>query len=218
MDTAYKIYANIMSEKLRRESDGKLEERQYGFSRGRGTIDAIYILNYVVNREVTRKKGKLFVFFTDLKATFDTVDRIEMETMLKMAEIKERLRKRIMETFKETRNSIKVGNKRTEEFWTEREVRQGCPMSPTLFNIYIMDLEKELKKEQIGGIVIGRKKIWSISYADDIVLLAASEQELKGMMKRFKRYLELIQGLVLIPDKSKVMVFERGRGCTKRRE
>lgn len=54
-----------------------------------------------------------------------------------------------------------------------------------VFNIY-MDLGEELKKEQTGGIVIGRKKIKSISYADDIVLIARSEQNLKGMMKKFK--------------------------------
>lgn len=63
-------------------------------------------------------------------------------------------------------------------------------MSPTLFNIYITDLEAEMRKEQTGGIVVGKEKIWSISYANDIVLLAENERELKGMMRRFKRYLE----------------------------
>lgn len=41
-------------------------------------------------------------------------------------------------------------------------------MSPTLFNVYIMDLEEKMRKEQTGGIVIG-KKIWTISYADDVL-------------------------------------------------
>lgn len=38
--------------------------------------------------------------------------------------------------------------------------------------------------------VIGKKKIWSLSYADDIALIATSEQELKRMMKKFKKYRE----------------------------
>jgi len=50
-------------------------------------------------------------------------------------------------------------------------MREGCPMSPTLFNIYLMDLETELRKEQEGGVVVGREKFWSITYADDIVLV-----------------------------------------------
>lgn len=40
-------------------------------------------------------------------------------------------------------------------------------MNPTLFNIYITDLEEELEKKQARDVVIGREKIWSILYAND---------------------------------------------------
>lgn len=48
-------------------------------------------------------------------------------------------------------------------------------MSLTLFNVYISDLGKEIKKEQAGGVTIGKEKVWTITYADDIVLLAKTE-------------------------------------------
>lgn len=51
-----------------------------------------------------------------------------------------------METYKETKNKVKVGNRRTK-FWTRSGVRQECPMSATLFNVYMMDLEAEMRKE-----------------------------------------------------------------------
>jgi len=130
------------------------------------------------------------------------VDRGKLGEMLRKAGVKERLRRRIMETYKETRNIIKIGEEITGEFWTKEGVRQGCPLSPTLFNTYIMDLESEMEKEQTGGIVIGRKKFWTILYADDIKLLATSEREFKGLMKRFERYIER-KGLLINPDKSK---------------
>lgn len=38
-------------------------------------MDAIYVLNHVVDREIGGKKGKIFAFFADLKAAFDRVDR-----------------------------------------------------------------------------------------------------------------------------------------------
>lgn len=65
-----------------------------------------------------------------------------------------------METYKKTKNIVKVGERKSKEFWTKSRVRKGCPMSPTLFNIlYIMDLEKEMKKEQTGGVVVGKQKL-----------------------------------------------------------
>jgi len=66
-------------------------------------------------------------------------------------------------------------------------------------------------------VVVGREKFWSIIYADDIVLVAKSEQELKSMMRRLKKYIDK-KRLILSPEKSKVMVFERGRGKLRKRE
>lgn len=144
-------------------------------------------MNHVANKGITKKKGKIFTFFADLRAAFDKVDRMKLREKLKKTEMKEKLRKRIMGTYKETKNMVRVGDSKSEEFWTENGVRQGCPMSPTLFNVYIMDIEEEMKKEQNGGVVIGREKIWSLSYEDDVVLIAEKEKDLKAMMSRFKK-------------------------------
>lgn len=56
-----------------------------------------------------------------------------------------------METYEETRNAVRMGKEYTEKFWTTKGLRQGCPMSSILFNIYIADLEEYLKKGQEGG-------------------------------------------------------------------
>jgi len=96
-------------------------------------------------------------------------------------------------------------------------LRQGYPLSPTLFNVYLSDLEEGMEKGQTGGVVIGKEKLWTITYADDIVLLAKAETDLKEMIKRFRKYIEK-KGLSLSSDKSKVMVFEKGRGRAKKRE
>lgn len=64
INMAYKIYADILNERLRKKIEKKLEEGQFGFRERRETTDAIYIelhwivLNYIVNRELMKKKGK----------------------------------------------------------------------------------------------------------------------------------------------------------------
>lgn len=71
-------------------------------------------------------------------------------------------------------------------------------------------------KKQKGGIVIGKEKFWTISHADDVVLLARRESELKEMIKRFEKFLEK-KGLNLSLDKLKILAFEKGRGRMKKK-
>lgn len=216
MNTAYKIYAGILNDRLVKaiEQRQNSNDTQYGFKKERGTIDCIYILNYLINKAVNKKKkkkGKLCVFFGDLKSAFDKVNRNKLRDRLKEVKIGRKLRNRILETYEETKNIVRINKELTKEFWTSVGLRQGCPMSPSLFNEYIGDLEAYMREGVMGGVVIGNMKIWTISYADDIILLANSETELAYMIKRFKKYLKEKE-LTLSPDKSKVIIFKKGRG------
>jgi len=97
----------------------------------------------------------------------------------------------------------------------EKGVRQGCPLSPTLFNIYLADIEEEMRKGR-GGVKIGEERVWTIEYADDILLVAEEEEALRDMIRRVKRYLER-KKLVISSEKSKVMVFKNKGGREKER-
>lgn len=77
MPTMYKIYATVLTGRLEEdiERKGIISQNQTGFRRGMGTVDNIYLLNHLINRRVSRKKGGMVVLFIDLKAEFDSVDR-----------------------------------------------------------------------------------------------------------------------------------------------
>jgi len=66
------------------------------------------------------------------------------------------------------KQKLRTGQKFTRSFRTTKGVRQGCVMSPFLFNIYMAELEERLKKREIGGVRIGRIRIWNLAY--DIVI------------------------------------------------
>lgn len=63
-------------------------------------------------------------------------------------------------------------------------------MSPLLFNLLIADLEEEMSKVKWGGTKIGGKRIYTLAYADDLVLLTENEEEMKSSIVRLEGYLE----------------------------
>lgn len=85
-----------MEEKVVRKK--ALQESQGGFRKGRGTIDNIFSLNHIVQREKC-KGEKVYALFVDLKAAFDNVDRRKLWRILRDKEIEEQLIRKIRSVF-----------------------------------------------------------------------------------------------------------------------
>ena len=66
-------------------------------------------------------------------------------------------------------------------------VRQGCTWSPCLFNLYAEYIKRNAGLEEAqAGIKIARRNINNLRYADDITLIAESEEELKSLLMKVK--------------------------------
>jgi len=89
-------------------------------------------------------------------------------------------------------------------------------MSPTLFSIMIADLEEEMKKVKWGGIKIGEGRIYTLVYADDIVLLAEDKEGMRSMIARLEGYMEK-KRLELNVNKTKIMRFRKGGGKNRKK-
>jgi hypothetical protein len=218
MPTLYKVYVGILTERLKEEMEEKemLPPGQTGFRKGMGVMDNIYVLNFLVNRQLGRKGGLVVATFVDLKAAFDSVDREVLGKAMRERGVREGLRCRIEEVYRETRSRVRVGEIMGESFWTARGVRQGCPMSPHLFNLMIADVEEVLSRGGWGGIKLGNEKVYCLAYADDMVLLAEDEEGMAHMMGKLEGYLEE-KRLEVNVEKTKVMRFRRGGEGLKRR-
>ena len=80
-----------------------------------------------------------------------------------------------------TEACVKVNNLYTPWFDYTYGVKQGDSLSPTLFNIFIDDLAKKIKDLQLGVDIDGTKYC-ILMYADDVVLMAESENDLQKML------------------------------------
>ena len=83
---------------------------------------------------------------------------------------------------------VKIGNKRTEFFSLGRGVRQGCSLSPTLFNIYINELARVLEQSAAPGLTLDDKEIKFLLYADDLVLLSPTEHGLQQSLALVEKH------------------------------
>ncbi|XP_076660673.1 uncharacterized protein LOC143364045, partial [Halictus rubicundus] len=212
LNTLYKIYTIVLEERLEKEVQEKrmVPENQTGFRKEKGTIDNIYVLNYIINRELAKKKGRILGCFIDLKAAFDSVNRSILWKELEERGVSEGIRERIEEVYRETTARVKVGDEMGEKFWVGRGVRQGCPLSAKLFILFMADLEERMTRRGKGGVEVRGKMLYTLQYADDLVLLAKEESGMRLMIEEFRMYIKE-KGLEVNREKTKIIRFERRR-------
>ena len=101
--------------------------------------------------------------------------------------------------------TVKTGRGTIDWFQIGKGVRQGCILSPCLFNFYAeYIMRNDGLEETQAGIKIARRNINNFRYADDITLMAESEEELKSLLMKVKEESEKV-GLKLNIQKTKIM-------------
>ena len=81
--------------------------------------------------------------------------------------------------------TVRTGHGTTDWFQIGKEVRQGCTLSPCLFNVYAEYIIRNAGLEEIQAeIKIAGKNINNLRYADDTTLMAESEEELKSLLMK----------------------------------
>ncbi|XP_043477868.1 uncharacterized protein LOC122508520 [Leptopilina heterotoma] len=222
LDIGYKILATIMASRLGAwlEEQNKLTEAQGGFRSKRGAAEHIFVLNTLIGNRLRRKGGKLYTCFVDFKKAFDRVNRKKLWKKMEDMGIKGKFLEVTKEIYRTTWNGILIDGEVTGKFETNNGVRQGCPLSPILFNIFINDLEETLTEKKEGGTAVGSGsnhgvKIFVLIYADDVVLLAEDGQELERMLKTLERWSDENQ-LEVNTDKTKILVFSNGGRRSKK--
>uniref|UniRef100_A0A670JUB4 Reverse transcriptase domain-containing protein n=1 Tax=Podarcis muralis TaxID=64176 RepID=A0A670JUB4_PODMU len=101
--------------------------------------------------------------------------------------------------------SVRTGYGTTDRFKIGKGVRQGCMLSPCLFNLYAeFIMRKAGLDESQAGIKIAGRNINNLRYADDTTLMAESEEELKNLLMRVKEESAKC-GLKLNIKKTKIM-------------
>lgn len=116
---------------------------------------------------------------------------------------------------------VKAERKIREGFWTARGMRQKYSLSPLLFNILMADvimadIKEEMGKVKWGEIKIRRRRVYSLHYADNTMLMTERVEKIRSMEERLEEYLDR-NDLEVNTEKTKIIRFrKRGRKVSKK--
>ncbi|KAJ4425543.1 hypothetical protein ANN_27737 [Periplaneta americana] len=179
LNAGYKIYANILKNKLNKHYDNIISEEQNGFRRGRSCCDGYFALKLLVekHREFNLETHMAFI---DFKKAFDKVNRNKLLQILADDQIPQQIIQNIYNIYKTTIIAIRSNNKLSQWRPIYSGVRQGCGLSPLLFIIYINRIIQDWRQTRHGFIPINRNlQLDALLFADDLVLMASTEDDLQ---------------------------------------
>ena len=127
--------------------------------------------------------------FLDLAKAFDTVSHKSIKIGLKRKGVPDQVVSTILEMYTNSFTRISVGGKSTRRIKINSGVKQGCPLSPMLFNLIIDELIIRLKQLQIG-VKLGENLISVMAFADDLVLISEHSSHMTIAINECQKYFE----------------------------
>jgi hypothetical protein len=196
-----KIVANRLSDYC--EAHGILPDEQCGFRPERSTVDMLFVVRRL--QELARRRRiPLYMCFVDLQKAYDSVDRELLWKVLARAGVPEEMIAVIRQFHDGMQAQVRMDDGELSDwFEVTQGLRQGCVLSPLLFNIFFAAaievvlvrfseddtiLKDMVYLEEEDGVGAGtpleraRRAVWGMLYADDAGVVSRSQQGLTRMM------------------------------------
>ena len=204
---ASKIVLNLLQRKLQEIAEREVRPTQFGFVSGKGTCDAIYTLKGIAGAYLTVKQD-LHAVFVDYKKAFDSVNHHLLIQKLTVLGVPSDVVMLVEDLYYNANGHLRWKSLQTESFETPVGVRQGCPLSPTLFSLYTECLMREWYRQtaHITSPNVDGIEMKEASYADDLAMLALNAADAEAMLDILGNISERY-GLCIHPGKTEYMVF-----------
>ena len=132
-------------------------------------------------------QNNIYFCFIDYAKAFNCVDHKKLWKILREIGIPDHLTCLLRNLYAGQEATVRTGDGITDWFQIGKGVRQGCILSPCLFNLYAEYIMRNTRLEEAQvGIKIARRNINNFRYSDDTTLMAESEEELKSLLIKVK--------------------------------
>ncbi|MDD2611131.1 MAG: reverse transcriptase family protein, partial [Giesbergeria sp.] len=222
IDVESKAFLLILLDRIRLHLDAQLLDEQFGFRPARGPGDGQQCMTRLV--ELAAAHGvPLHAGFVDFKQAFDSLDRGVLWEVLRVYRIHPKLISLLEDLYQGSTACVRANGSTSGQFHIHSGVRQGCPLSPVLFNVYmdfvIRIFQHRCHSQGISGFSVaytipgvgvrvacqGVRDLALLLYADDLVLLAPSRHQLVAALNLLEEVASE-WGLIINFSKTEVMV------------
>ena len=197
-----KIFLRVILNRIKSCINIEVGEEQFYFRAGSGTREGIFSLNILAQKHLEVNK-ELYICFIDYAKAFDRVKHSELIECLNSVGIDGKDSRIISHLYWHQKAAIRVEEDLSEYTSIQRGVRQGCILSPLLFNLHTELIFRNF--DELKGVCIGGRNVNNLRYADDTALLSDSSQNLQTLMNAAKAGSEE-KGLSMNVRKTKTMV------------
>lgn len=205
LNVCYKLYARIINKRLLPILDTKILDAQHGFRKGRSCSDCIFTLTQLIEKRREFNQPTYFAFI-DYEKAFDRVDRGRLWEILRRRGTPVHLVRAVQSLYLNNKIQIKITNSTNKMAEINQGVRQGCPLSPTLFNIYIDEVTTKWL-QTIKNFKINNTNYTTILFADDQVIISQNENDLQEAIFKLNKIASDFN-LLISTSKSKTMAFK----------
>ena len=189
-----KLFCSVLSFRLHKyvKENKILHPSQIGFLPGNRTADHVFTLRTLYDKYVTNtNRGKLYACFVDFRKAFDSIWHQGLFHKLTNYGICGNFNNLIESLYSQSKCAIKIGNKMSTYFRYQRGVRQGCTLSPLLFNIYLNESPTLLTSPKPDLLILpDGTQLNCLLYADDLVILSKSKHGLQNFFNTSSLFCE----------------------------
>ena len=203
-----KLYSLILLRRLDKwaEDNGMRAKGQAGFRHLRGTGDNAFILQHLIEKYSSLKRP-VYTAFIDFKKAYDSVDRELLWKCLESMGVHGRFLESLKEMYCQVKMAVRVGGEVGETFMADLGVKQGDPLSPLLFGLFIDRIERFFQTLlPSAGVRLATNIVQVLLYADDLVLMAERPEDLQAMLDTLQKFC-VGNALTVNVKKSEAVIF-----------
>ena len=192
LEHAMKVVERIFEHRIRQQID--IDDTQFGFMKGKGTTDTIFIVRQM--QEKFRAKGKKLYFgFVDLEKAFNMLPREVIRWTMRKLGVEEWLVSSVMSVCTSAKTVVRTVFGNSNGFEVKVSMHQGSAIRPLLFVIVMEALSREFRVALP----------WELWFSDDLVVIAVTEDDLIKRLNEWKDNVEN-RGMKGDMNKTKVVI------------